>query len=731
MVLSIPSAAAAAPQEPPGKVYLLVADKLSIDDINPQQMPNLTGLVRKGAVGLASTRTLGGNTTENGALTIGAGNLARSYTNGIRAYNTDEQVHGFTPPAGDLYRSLTGKKPPADGCVLLNLPEIMAGMITENTNTRLGSLGETLKLHGYSVCLLGNQDTGHTSDAKFRSAAAIAMDAWGRVPLGDISARTTTPSISFLGLETNYTFLLKETVRLRELSDVMVIELSDLARLDNAATALPDITAAERNRLLHNMDAFIGQISRQMSPRDLLLVISPSPSKSQLEAKNSFTPVVAFGAGYRGALTSGSTRRNLVVANTDIAPTVLAFMGIKEFDLSMIGQPMTAKYDPAIDALKEAQILSATSAQANRLRAPLVKGYVVFQIIVIAIALCGLTVFNRSLPWLSPLIVAVGVVPLVLLPLGRLNLPFDWLYGLIAVVVSIIGTWLLCLGFRRRYLSAFVCLSLLSVLALDFDLLTGATMIKSSVLGYDPMAGARYYGVGNEYMGVIIGSSILAGAAFYQRWPRKPVLWMIGVFLVLQALLISAPGLGANTDGVITAPAAFLVTLMLLSDLRISLRTLMILASLIGASVLGLIAVDLSRPPELQSHVGRAATQIIDGGWREALTIIARKGSMNLKLMRYTVWSRVFLAMLAALVILIYRPVGAMSRIKSDYPRLFQGFAGIVVGAVVGLVVNDSGIVAAATTSIYVIAPILLLMLNQNPGAGEETASNHPGSAIP
>jgi hypothetical protein len=239
-------------------------------------------------------------------------------------------------------------------------------------------------------------------------------------------------------------------------------------------------------------------------------------------------------------------------------------------------------------------------------------------------------------------------------------------------------------------------------------------MIKSSVLGYDPMAGARYYGVGNEYMGIIIGCSILVCSVVYQMWPKKLVLWGIGIFLAVQALLISAPGLGANTDGVLTAPAAFLVTLMLMSDIRVSLRNVVIMVSLVGVAVLGLAAFDLNRPPELQSHIGRAANQVLAGGWREALTIITRKASMNFKLMRYTVWSKVFLAMLAALVILIYRPVGAMSRIKSDYPRLFQGFSGILVGAVVGLIVNDSGIVAAATTSIYMIAPVLLLILSQD-----------------
>ncbi len=58
------------------KTYVIVVDKLSIDDIDDTTMPELTSLARSGAVGLASTRTLGSNNTENGAMTIGAGNLA-------------------------------------------------------------------------------------------------------------------------------------------------------------------------------------------------------------------------------------------------------------------------------------------------------------------------------------------------------------------------------------------------------------------------------------------------------------------------------------------------------------------------------------------------------------------------------------------------------------------------------------------------------------------------------
>ncbi|NLW43944.1 MAG: hypothetical protein GXY92_02025 [Syntrophomonadaceae bacterium] len=706
--------ALAQPPDPPGKVYLVVVDKLSINDIDAKTTPALAELARKGAVGLVSNRTLGSSNTENGSLTIGAGNLARTFSPGIVAYNVDETVPGLSKSAGEIYQSTTGIDPGSAACVLVSLPALAAGMAKENTNTRLGSLGETLKEHGFKVCLLGNADNGYTADARSRPSTAIAMDGSGRVPLGNISSHTTIPSASFLGLETNYGFLQAEVSRYREAADVIVIELADLARLERAPAAFPYVFKAERIRLLNNIDNFVGELMTQITDNDLLLVISPSPAKQELESKNSFTPLLAYGSGYEGLLTSGSTRRDFVVANTDIAPTVLSFMGIEDYGIHMIGQPVIAKPAEGLDTLDTAQSLAASTALTNRLRSPLVKAYVVYQIIVIALVLLLLAVFKKTFQWLPPLVLVMGVVPLVLLPLGKISLPYEWAYGLLALLATLLLTWVLSLVFKPNYYKAFVLVSFATLLALNVDLLTGATMIKSSVLGYDPMAGARYYGVGNEYMGVMIGSSILVCAAAYQVWQRKWVLGLIGLFLASQAILISTPGLGANTDGALTAPAAFLVTLMFFSDIRVSLRNLLLVGSAIGFSVLGLVLFDLSRPPDLQSHVGRAANQVLTGGWQEALTIILRKASMNLKLIRYTIWSRVFLAVLAALVVLIYQPSGAMSRLKAECPRLFQGFSGILVGAVVGLIVNDSGIVAAATTSIYIIAPVLLLIFSQS-----------------
>ena len=181
--------------------------------------------------------------------------------------------------------------------------------------------------------------------------------------------------------------------------------------------------------------------------------------------------------------------------------------------------------------------------------------------------------------------------------------------------IYLLVTILVMISTRFNTYKAFALIVALTVVALTADQITGSHLIQNSVLGYDPMAGARYYGIGNEYMGILLGSSIVLAGAFYQKYPHGGWLPVIALFFVFQSVIIGSPQLGANSDGMITAPAAFLVTLLMLKNLRISPQTvLLVLAGVIAVTV-GFTVYDMTRPVELQTHIGRAANQILLGGW--------------------------------------------------------------------------------------------------------------------
>ncbi|HPF20499.1 MAG TPA: hypothetical protein PLC88_04095, partial [Syntrophomonas sp.] len=251
-----------------------------------------------------------------------------------------------------------------------------------------------------------------------------------------------------------------------------------------------------------------------------------------------------------------------------------------------------------------------------------------------------------------------------------------------------------------------------TVLMINLDIIMGAPLIKSSLLGYDPMTGARYYGIGNEYMGILIGSSIAVGTALYEKYKHRLLLFIIAVFFTSQCYLIAGPTLGANSDGLLTAPVAFLVTFLLLRQVKISFRAVVGIFGAVLMVAAGGTMYDMQRPAELQTHIGRAANQIAAGGWQEILLIIKRKVGMNIKLIRYTIWSYVFMVILLVLSLLLVHPIGAMRQLRQQYPAVFNGFIGIITAALVALLVNDSGIVAASTTSIYLVFPILLLIMD-------------------
>lgn len=713
ILLATPALTAANDSTGNGKVYMIVVDKLSIYDIDTDHTPTMYQLTKEGAVGLISNRTLRGRNTMDTSLSIGAGNIGRVFDNGIMGFNQEEIVPDRGQRASSLYQNLTGINPGNSAVLLVNLPEISKGIKKEHVTTLPGAMGEVLGNSGFTVCVLGNGDT----DSNYsRASVVIGMDAEGKIPLGDVGQRTIiNTDASYLSRETNYSYLKKQVDFNRNAADVMIVELSDLPRLEMADTAFENIMKREKTTRLAHIDQFIGFIKESMNPEvDLLMIVTPSPAKMEITVKNTFTPLLFYGKGVEnGFLTSGATRRDYIVANSDIAPSVLAFFGLTDDTDTMIGRNITSIPKDNSETLQQAQELSGRTSMVNRLRVPLVKGYVFFQIIIILLALAAIFWLSEWRKILEPAMVSLVTVPLVYLGLGYFRLPADWQYMIIAIILVVALTWAVMRIAGENAVRAFFIMAIVTVLAVNLDLLTGSTLIQSSVLGYDPMAGARYYGVGNEFMGILLGSSIAAAAIAYQRYAKRRLLLIIAIIFMSQCYLIASPSWGANSDGMVTAPIAFLVTLFLLGDFKLGWRLIGVTIGVTLLATIGFTYYDMLRAPELQTHLGRAANQIAAGGLSEGLTIVARKLTMNLKLIRYTIWSWVFIVILLVMSLLVYRPVGAMMKLRQEKPYIVKGFGGIIAAALVGLVINDSGIVAASTTSIYLVVIIILLMLHQ------------------
>ena len=171
---------------------------------------------------------------------------------------------------------------------------------------------------------------------------------------------------------------------------------------------------------------------------------------------------------------------------------------------------------------------------------------------------------------------------------------------------------------------------------------------------------------------------------------------------------MGAPYLGTNVGGTIAAIAAFIFTYMQLKGKKINLRQVAVMGSCAALVIFCLAVFDMHRSVEVQSHLGRFANNILSGGWPVIVDMAMRKVNMNITLIRYTIWSRVFLVMLAVLMVSFYRPVGLMQKVQ-QLPVYFPGNAGNP-----GRQCRRPGcqrlVVAAATMMIFGIAPLIHLM---------------------
>ncbi len=595
--------------------------------------------------------------------------------------------------------------------VLIGLPLVKKNLQNSNTGLHVRTLGETLKQNGLKAAVLGNADT---EDAYRRHVACIAMDSSGVVPAGDVSSRVLRPSQGLLSYRTDYDYLFQKVKELRKSTDLIVIELGDTSRLDEARkNALPGVYETEKKEIFEEIDTFLGKlVPLARANNSLLILATPTPSREGLRNKNLFTPLIAagnkFGAGF---LYTPTTRREGIVALTDIAPSILDYLDVDYG--GMVGRPFTSVYDTR--ALEKVQELNDRAIFIYRMRPSLIKGYIFTIIAVLIVVTATFFIRRRVFPYLGPALMGITSVPLALLLVAGfqgLSKPGFLTLFCITVVLLTIAAF----KFTKKCLSPCIVLSLFTALALIIDLSMGAPLMSHSILGYDAMSGARYYGIGNEYMGVLLGATIIGTAALFETvgTDRRLLIYIIAFIYIVVLFFIASPSFGANAGGMLSGTVAFGIAYLLLSRQKISWKKTFIILAWAAAifTVMGLW--DAYYGKSASTHLGRFFQHVLGGDWDTPWLVITRKVQMNIKLIKYTYWSRVFMTVLIVLAILMRFPLGVMGKVKQDFPFLSLGFLGVLLGSFAALAFNDSGIVAAATMMIFGGIPMIYLAIYEN-----------------
>jgi hypothetical protein len=459
------------------------------------------------------------------------------------------------------------------------------------------------------------------------------------------------------------------------------------AEIEPGLLAMALREAGEGFGVLGATPAQLPGLVRRLRGDDLLIAIERPPP-----AEDAALAIGVAGRGFDGNLTSDSTRLDGYVLSTDVAPTILEWLGVG-VPSQMSGQPIRAegKVDPA--AIVE---LGDRLAVISERRGPVIGLSLLAWVLALGLAIAA-TRGAAARPGVRVAGLAVVYLPLVLL-LGATIEPGETAEALLMMLGAPLLAGL-TLGLFGGY-RALAVASGLTVLAYAVDVVSGSPLTALSLLGPNPGLGVRFYGIGNE-LEALLAVLIVAGTGawltgFGSRLSvRGDAVVFLGVGLA-AAFVFAAGRFGADVGAAIVFPFGAAVAAAVLAARR--RRTALLILAL-PCAVLALLAlVDLVSGAN--AHLTRS---VLDAGGLGDLADVAQR---RLQLSAHSFSRPIVFAFLPLIVALAALAVVRRERIQVwllGNPAMRAGLVGAVAATAVGTLANDSGALLLEIGAAYLL----------------------------
>ncbi|MCS6829020.1 MAG: hypothetical protein NZ749_00085 [bacterium] len=415
-------------------------------------------------------------------------------------------------------------------------------------------------------------------------------------------------------------------------------------------------------------------ISPLTPERDRLLVVG-LPARGE-----SLTPVIAAGGGLsEGVLTSSTTRTEGVVSDVDIAPTLLQWLNT----------PLRAGEHPMRVVRKDPFSTTQNLARRYRWNAQALIPLGAIQVLGGLLAVLAVVQQTKSVPTRRACLLLSAAVGLLLsLPAGTIIAPYLPAPGMVwymsnvliaAAGLSLLAHW----GVWEQPFRAYIRACALSVFIILADALSGQYGAKFSIYSAYALSGIRFYGVGNELMGVLVGCA-LAWGLYGLSFQLRAILW------VIVSVVLAAPIWGANLGGLLTSAAGLGCAW---ESKRAQSRLLWIrCVRWLAVGLLAAIAVMwLDSLSAFPSHVGEAWLRWRHEGWEAIGDLFASKALLMARVLLSPFAWGVLLAI--AIALWRMRRGGVFTAFRDSAGNDYLPWLGCIVAA---FVFNDSGFVPAA-----------------------------------
>jgi hypothetical protein len=311
------------------------------------------------------------------------------------------------------------------------------------------------------------------------------------------------------------------------------------------------------------------ELSADRSPNQLLIVVQRAPD----EPGHELLWVAVAGLGGGRELTSQSTNQRGLIAAVDLAPTILAHLGLP-VPSAMRGKLITT--DGALHA-------SSLRTLKERLEVVYARRLPGLALLLCAWALLLLCTLARPAARARAWAMRVGALAMLWSPVAVL-IPAALEPSRASEYAILVFACFLLGALTDRLLAwprAPIAPAVAAVVALSLDALSGTQLLVRSLLGPNPAFGARFYGIGNELKsGLAVMVFAAVAAALYPALRGRRAAGAMALCGVLLAVVEGSARIGAGVGGVILVSAGTaMATGVLLPGAFNRRRALTVLAS--------------------------------------------------------------------------------------------------------------------------------------------------------
>jgi len=485
-------------------------------------------------------------------------------------------------------------------------------------------------------------------------------------------------------------------------SNLVVVQWGDLDRIEAERSShliLPSVAEADRQKSLENLGRFVMSLPADKRAHTLgpvwLILVSPVPPIDSHGGWNSLTPCVITRIDAwipPSDYTSDTTQTPGLIAQRDVAPTILDLLG-RPADGDLTGA--AAHTDNRGDLLSQGiDALDRQTRNNQIVESPFfwtmgfLLAFIGFGIVWTmrgqashkALRLCsyGLRIIAV---WPGAMLVAA------ILPATSPTVYFISIYALIFLLAFLPSVSTILIGTSAVLL---------------IDCVTGSHLISASLFSAYALSGIRFYGIGNEYMGVLIAGTLLASQSICERMTGtngtiKTKSWRLPVVFLfaLVTVIMSCPAFGAKAGAALTCGITFAAAYSLLGTGKIRFwhvllglfAGVLMLCFWIGASsVLGL----------RHTHLQQAYTAVGVGKSQVLFTLILSKLELAFTVLTHpgTIVGGLALLVFGFTVhYVLLKPLEKQGKPVCPTAKLL--YTACLAGSAACILLNDSGVVAA------------------------------------